>query len=413
MDVAGLDTNLDPEPAAIGADAPLAGINVVEVTMYVQGPVCGLTLASLGADVIKLEQVGTADFMRSFQGAFGVVFDERGQDWMYASLNRNKRAMSLDVMDPAGREVLEALIGEADVFVTNLRASGLARMGLDAETLMAMNPRLVYCRGGGFAIEGDLAEAPCQDTVGMAFGGFMDVTSQGDAPNYPPGSMSDILTGTNMAAGVMAGLVKRSTTGRGCVVETSQTQALLWLQLQSVGIAANLGERVEPFRHDQTTNPLFTVYEAADGWVAVAVLLPPQWPALARIMDLEDQLEDPRFCDFWKVLEHGDELRPALAERFTTRTVGEWVTAMRDADLWVAPVNRLGDLAADPDIRANDYLVDFDDGFIGPPAPFFVDDHRGRRGATAEYGQDTDQILADLGYDEDRVLELRANGAIW
>lgn len=395
------------------AEAPLAGIRVVEVTMYVQGPVCGLALASLGADVIKIEQVGSADYMRSFQAAFGVTFDDRGKEWMYASLNRNKRALTLDFTSEIGRPVFEKLIAEADVFITNLRASGLERMGLDPDTLLAINPRLVYCRGGGFVLEGPLAEAPCQDTVGMAFGGFMDVTSQGEAPNYPPGSMSDILTGTNMASGALAGLVKRSVTGKGCVVGTSQTQSLLWLELQGVGIAANLGQRVEPFRHDQTSNPLFTVYETADGWIAIAALLPPQWPTLAGILEFDHLLDDPRFGDFWKVLDNRDDFRPMMAEKMRTNSTQHWWDLLRAADLWAAPVNALTDLADDEHIRSNDYLVDFDDGFVGPPAPYFVDGHRGERGSAAEYNEHTDEILAELGHDESSILELRASGAIW
>lgn len=397
----------------VESDAPLAGIKVVEVTMYVQGPVCGLALASLGAEVIKIEQVNSADYMRSFQGAFGVTFDERAQEWMYTSLNRNKRALTLDFTSPAGRPILEQLIAEADVFITNLRASGLERMGLDPDTLLAINPRLVYCRGGGFVLEGPLAEAPCQDTVGMAFGGFMDVTSQGDAPNYPPGSMADILTGTNMASGALAGLVKRSVTGKGCVVGTSQTQSLLWLELQSVGIAANLGQRVEPFRHDQTSNPLFTVYETSDGWIAIAALLPPQWPVLAKLLDFEHLMADPRFSGFWEVLENRDDFRPLMAEKMKTNTTRHWWDLLREADLWAAPVNSLGDLAGEENIRANQYLVDFDDGFVAPPAPFFVDGHRGERGLAADYNQHTDEILAELGLDDDAILNLRTEGAIW
>ncbi|MDG2112847.1 MAG: CoA transferase, partial [Actinomycetota bacterium] len=222
----------------VSGDAPLEGVKVVELSMYVQGPVAGLTLAALGADVVKIEQVGKADFIRSFGGVFGVTFDDRGRKWMYSSVNRNKRSIALDIASEAGRPVFERMIEGADVFVTNLRESGLARFGADADTLLEINPRLVYGRGGGFGLDGPLAEELCQDTVGMAYAGFMDAISPSEVPNYPPGSLSDVLTGTNIASGVMAGLVKRATTGKGCVVGTSQTQALLWLQLQSVGVVA-------------------------------------------------------------------------------------------------------------------------------------------------------------------------------
>lgn len=381
--------------------------------MYVQGPVAGLSLASLGADVIKIEQVGRADYMRSFAGAFGVRFDERGQRWIYASLNRNKRSLALDIDAPSGRRVFELLVGKADVFLTNLREPGLVRFGADPDTLLAINPRLVYCRGAGFGMRGPRANDPCQDTVGMAHAGFMDATSPTAIPNYPPGSMSDVLTGTNMAAAVMAGLVKRATTGKGCVVGTSQTQALLWLQLQAAGIVASLGERMERFDPFTTTNPLFTVYPTADGWIAIAVLQLPQYPLVARAVGLGGLLDDPRFATLDDVIANRDEFRPIFAEHLAGDTTAHWWSILRDAGAWVSPVNRLEDLPGDEDIRANDYLVEFDDGFVGPPVPFEVDGFLGVRGLAAEYGEHTDEVLAELGYDDEERLQLRIDGTVW
>jgi crotonobetainyl-CoA:carnitine CoA-transferase CaiB-like acyl-CoA transferase len=321
--------------------------------------------------------------------------------------------LALDITSEAGRPVFEKLVAEADVFITNLRESGLVRYGADSDTLLAINPRLVYCRGAGFGLRGPLAEDLCQDTVGMAYAGFMDTTAPTEVPNYPPGSMSDILTGTNMASGVLAGLVKRATTGRGCVVGTSQTQALLWMQLQAVGVAANLGQRMERFNPDTTTNPLFTVYETADGWIAIAALQAPQWPGIARAVGLEDLLDDPRFESFEAVQENRDDVRPILAGHLRKDTTDHWWQALRHSGAWVSPVNRLEDLAHDENIVANDYLVTFDDGFIGPPSLFEVDGFTGARGLAAEYAEHTDEILAGLGYDDDEILELKAAGAVW
>jgi crotonobetainyl-CoA:carnitine CoA-transferase CaiB-like acyl-CoA transferase len=392
---------------------PLAGIKVVELSMYVQGPVAGLALASLGADVVKIEQVGQADVMRNFHSVFGVVLDDRGRDWVYSSLNRNKKSVALDIVSDIGRPVFHRLIEEADVFVTNLRASGLERFGADPETLHAINPQLVYCRGAGFGMDGPLAEDMCQDTVGMAYAGFMDSTSPSEQPNYPPGSMSDILTGTNMASGVLAGLVKRSTTGKGCVVGTSQTQALLWMQMQAIGIVANTGQKADRFDPLTTSNPLFTVYQTADGWIAIAALREPQWPAIANRIGLEHLLEEERFSGFIKVMKNRDEFRPIFAEHLKSQTTSHWIDALRGCGAWVSPVNRLEDLATDENIIANEYLVTFDDGFVGPPTVFDIDGFKGVRGPTADYSEHTDSVLADLGYDDEAILNLRAEGAIW
>jgi CoA:oxalate CoA-transferase len=393
--------------------APLAGVRVVELSMYVQGPVAGLTLASLGAEVIKIEQVGQADYMRSFGSLFGVRLDDKGREWMYASLNRNKRALALDITSETGRPVFARLVEQADVFISNMREGALTRMGADPATLHAVNPRLVYCRGAGFGTRGPLADDPCQDTVGMAFGGFMDATATSDVPNYPPGSMSDVLTGTNMASGVMAGLVKRATTGKGCVVGTSQVQALLWLQLQGVGLASTFGERLERFAPDATTNPLFTVYQTCDGWIAIAALRPDHWPILTEAIGLEWMLEDPRFTGFGDIIRNRDEFRPLFAAHLRTNSTDHWWQKLRKAGIWVAPVRRLEELAGDEHILANEYLVTYEDGFVGPPVPFEIDDFRGSRGPAAEYSEHTDEILAELGYTEDEIIMLRADSAIW
>lgn len=394
-------------------EAPLAGIKVVELSMYVQGPVAGLTLASMGADVVKIERVGHLDQMRTFQSLFGVDFDDRGREWLYASLNRNKRGIALDIVSDRGRPVFRRLIEQADVFVTNMRADGLVSHGADEETLLAINPNLVYCRGAGFGMRGPMAEDPCQDTVGMAFAGFMDSTAPTEVPNYPPGSMSDILTGTNMASAVMAGLLKRARTGKGCVVGTSQTQSLLWMQLQGVGMASSLGLRMERFTPDKTTNPLFTVYETSDGWLAIAALRRKQWLTIADVVGLEHLLEDPRFATFDDITTNRDEFRPIFAAHLATKPTDHWWELLRGADIWVAPVNRLEDLAGNDHIVANEYLVTYDDGFVGPSAPFEVDDWTGARGSAASYGQHTDDVLGELGYNEDEILSLKATDTIW
>lgn len=394
-------------------EGPLAGVKVVELSMYVQGPVAGLTLASIGADVVKIEQVGKADLMRGFRSAFGVTFDDRGREWMYASLNRNKRALALDISSEAGRPVFERLIEQADVFVTNLRQAGLARVGADPDTLLKINPRLVYCRGAGFGMRGPMADDPCQDTVGMAYAGFMDSTAPTEVPNYPPGSMSDILTGTNMAAAVMAGLLKRSKTGKGCVVGTSQTQALLWLQLQAVGVAANMGTRMERFDPNSSANPLFTVYRTSDGWVAIAAIQASHWPIIARAVDRADLLEDPRFAEFSSVIANRAAFRPIFAAHLATQPTAYWWRVLREAGAWVAPVNRLEDLPHDEGIVANDYLTTFDDGFVGPPTPFEIDGFPGVRGLAAAYGEHSAEILAELGFTDEEVVQLRLAQAIW
>ncbi len=398
------------DEAATGG--PLRGMRVVEITKYVQGPVAGMVLGSLGAEVTKIELVGQADFMRSAAMLHGVLLDERGKAWLYAAVNRGKRALALDITSDAGRAIFGQLIERADVFVTNLRDRGLAAMGADPDTLLGINPRLIYAQGGGLGPRGPLAAEPCQDTIGMAYSGFMDHTSPTDTPNYPPGSMSDVLTGSNIAYAVMAALIERQTTGTGGVVRTSQLQTMLWMQLLSAGMMASLGQRMPRFVRQEAT-PLYSVYPTADGWIAIAAIHVHHWPPLARTLGLEHLLEDPRFARFEDIEPNKAALAEIFESAFPQRNTADWCTRLRQAGVWCSPVNRVEDLPQDPQILENEYLATFPDGFVATPAPFEVNGWTGARGVAAEYGEHTDEILQELGYDEDQRTELRVTGTIW
>jgi crotonobetainyl-CoA:carnitine CoA-transferase CaiB-like acyl-CoA transferase len=309
--------------------------------------------------------------------------------------------------------VLHRLVSSADVFVTNLREDALARLGLDPATLCELNPRLVYAKGGGFSASGPLAGLPCQDTVGMAYGGLMDLTSSTGEPNYPPGALSDVLTGTMLASAVMAGLVQRATTGRGGVVGATQTQSLLWLQLLPVGMAGSIGATMPRFSPAEPANPLFHVYPAADGWISIACIMPSQWPPAARALGLEHLLQDERFATWGGVLANAKELAAIIASTTVHRTKAEWWTVLREHDVWSAPVNGMHDVVVDEHLRHDAYLPEYPDGFVAPRAPFEVGDWRQTTATAASYGQHTDEVLTELGLAEDELEALRVEGTIW
>lgn len=392
---------------------PLHGVRVIEVSMYVQGPVAGMTLAGLGADVVKIEQVGRDDYMRAATSLYGVPLDDRGRDWLWAALNRGKRTAAVDLTTEAGLRLLYRLVADADVFLSNLREDALARFGLDPDTLCGLNPRLIYAKGGGFTASGPLSGLPCQDTVGMAYGGLMDLTSSTGEPNYPPGALSDVLTGTMLASAVMAGLVQRGVTGTGSVVGATQTQSLLWMQLLPVGMAGSIGATMPRFSAAEPANALFHVYPASDGWISIACIAPGHWPPAARALGLEHLLDDDRFRTWDDVLANSTELAAIIAAVTPKRTKAEWWDVMRQHDVWSAPVNTTHDLVADDHLRHDAYLPTYPDGFVAPRAPFEVGDWRPVDGTAATYGQHTDEVLTELGLGADEVEELRVNGTIW
>jgi crotonobetainyl-CoA:carnitine CoA-transferase CaiB-like acyl-CoA transferase len=319
--------------------------------------------------------------------------------------------MTLDVTSERGRAIFHQLIASADVFLTNLRDRGLRAIGADLDTLLEVNPALVYAQGGGLGPLGPLAHDPCQDTVGMAFSGFMDLTSPTGDPNYPPGSLSDVLTGTNLASAVMAGLLQARATGRGGLVRSTQVQSLLWLQMLPVGMLASLGLRMPRFVRDQAT-PMYSAYRTQDGWMAIAAIHAHQWPPLAQALGLEHLLDDERF-EFARLEENKTALVPHLEAAFSQRTTAEWHESLRAAGVWCSPVNRLEDLPGNEQVLANDYLVPFPDGFAATPLPFEVNGWPGVRGTAAGYNAQTEEILEELGYDHDQRTDLRAQSVIW
>jgi len=392
--------------------APLAGLRVLEISAYVQGPVAGLILASLGADVVKVEQVGRSDVMRNLASMHGVEFDERGKQWVYSTLNRGKRSVALDITSTRGKELLRSLIGESDVFVTNLRAGELTKLGVNYEVVHELNPSLVYGQGGGFGFAGDMAGNACQDTSAMAYAGFMDTTSPNDEPNYPSGALGDVLSGSNLAAAILAGLARRGITGTGSLARTSQLQSLLWLQLLPVGMAASLGQRMEKFSRSES-NPLYSVHQTRDGWISVAAINQRHWDNLAEVLGRSDLLEDERFTKILSAEQHSRELFDELAPVIRTRTTSEWWHVFREAGVWSAPVNRIEDIPDDVQVRANDFVVDFPDGFTGVPLPFHVDGWHDPGTVAAEYGQHTDAVLTELGLTPEEIMELRVDGTVW
>ncbi|MEZ5411612.1 MAG: CoA transferase [Acidimicrobiales bacterium] len=391
----------------------MAGLKVVEISVYAQGPIAGLILANQGADVTKIEPVGSQDPFRTYAGMYGIQLDQAGADWIFALLNRGKRCIALDVASEPGRPVFHRLIEQADVFLTNLRGPAVDRLGADPDTLLAVNPRLVYARGAGFGFHGEIANDPCQDTVGMAYSGFMDAVSTTEEPHYPPGALSDVATGTNLASAIMTGLVKRSLTGKGCVVGTSQVQTMMWLQTFGIGFAANLGQRMARFDLRSAASPLLSVYQTADGWISIGAVLDEQWRHVAHTMGLAHLLDDPRFATLTDVINHNAEAVPILAERFREGATEHWWQLFRQAGIWVSPVRRYDELPTDAHILANGYVATFPDGSVAVPVPYEVDGFQGTRSVASAYSADTDEVLAGLGLGDDDRIALRAANAIW
>ncbi len=395
---------------------PLSGVQVIDLTIWIQGPLSGALLADLGADVIKVETADGGDFSRNLlvtSPAAGGSVDAASMLW--ALCNRNKRAITLDLHKEAARPIFRRLVEQADVLVTNLHPDTLDRFEVDEASIRRLNPRIVYARAAGFGQDGPWARDPCQDTVGMAYSGFMYTSSSSnDVPYYPPGSLSDVISGTTLAFGILAALMERTRTGEGQSVSASQLQSMMWIQLQNLATVATLGRPVKAFDRTGPRNPVFNVFPCGDGtWIAIAVLLDKHWPVFCEAVGLEHLCKDAHFADAKSRRENAAELVRLVETRLATAPRGHWVEQIRARGLWVAPVNRLEDLVDDEQVRANGYLTELDDGWVMPNMPFTLKGYEPGRRAAPGYGADTETVLKEIGLSDEEILALRIDGAIF
>src|SRR5229473_8567053 len=290
---------------------PLHGIRVIDLTIWVQGPTASMVLADLGAEVIKVEKPGQGDFSRGVQSLFGrPQFLPDGRNLMYEVANRNKKSISVDLRRSEGQQVLYRLAKQSDVLVTNLHPSALREFKVDRETMLEINPQLIYAHATGFGPRGPHAEDPCQDTVGMARSGIMFNTPAADgSPVYLTGALSDILSGTMLGFGVLAALLARERSGVSQAVWSSQLSAMMWMQYYNVAQYANMGADFEPYDRATVANQLMNLYRCADGqWIACGLFVTQRfWPEFCAVMGLTEREHDPRFASDEKRAAHRKE----------------------------------------------------------------------------------------------------------
>ncbi len=381
---------------------PLDGVRVVEMGVWVAGPAAGGILADWGADVIKIEPLA-GDPARAFGKLLGGDMDANPP---FELDNRSKRSVVLDVTTEGGRAAAVSLIATADVFLTNIRPAALERIGLDPDTLLAADERLVYALITGFGLEGPDADRAAYDIAAYwARSGIADLlTSPGEDPPFQRGGMGDHTVAMTGAAMVCAALVGRQTTGRGQLVTTS----LLRQGAYTVGFDLNVylmwGREIAIGRRQTMGNPAMNNYVAGDGrrfWI-VGLDGERHWPPLARAVEHPEWLEEGHaYSTPLGRFQHAAELIAGLDEIFATRALAEWAEVFAaDPEFFWAPVNSLDDLMADPQFHASGGLVQVPDGgssttmlatpvdFHGTPA--------GPRATAPALGEHTEEVLAEL-----------------
>ena len=391
---------------------PLAGIRVLEATTTWAGPMCAAVLGDFGADVIKVE-IPTGDISRA------VLPKLPGSDTtvMHATVNRNKRALSLDVRKDKGREIFHSLVAQTDIVVENFKSGTMDGYGLGYEDLAKIKPDLVYVSITGWGQFGPNHEATAYDPLAQASSGFMSVTGTPDGPPTKAGTyLADDLGGLHGALGAMAALRHRDRTGEGQHVDVSLQDALLF---QSNGLPTLGAMGVEPERTGNQFGAAApaSVFDCKDGAVYTGVLLDAHWRALAPVIGQADLADHVSFATREERLANREACNVMLQNWLEERTREEAITALREAGLPIAPVNTYGQAARDPHVLERDMLQDMElhDGITAPivgPAVKFSRTPTRVRTRAPEIGEHNAEILEAIGLDEDAQRMLLSSGVI-
>jgi crotonobetainyl-CoA:carnitine CoA-transferase CaiB-like acyl-CoA transferase len=398
---------------------PLEGIRVLEVAMYGFVPTAGAVLAEWGADVTKVEHAVTGDPQRGLR-QIGALVVEGEPNPNVDNSNRGKRSIGLDISVPEGREVLYELTRSADVFLTSFLPDARTKFGIDVNDIRAINPKIIYARGSAFGPRGPESDKGGYDMTAFwcRAGAAATVTPPGTEGmiSLPGPAYGDTISGTNLAGGVAAALLKRERTGEPSVIDVSLLGSGIWAMGHTIALTKHLGQRLvapPPSANRSPSNPLVGLYTTADNRYISFVMMQPTkfWADVCRHMDLPELADDPRFATAESIAANTTEAAEIFAKAMATRTLAEWSDRFSTlAGPW-APVQDTLQVAQDVQVRANEYLVQAGElELVANPVQFDVTPPDA--GPAPKFAEQTDEILEGLGLDWDRIIELKTRGAV-
>ena len=402
---------------------PLEGIRVLDWTQWQMGTVASAMLADLGAEVIHIEDRERGDPGRGMRAAGGAGLDlPAGRNAYFEYVNHNKKGIAVNFKKEEGKEIVYRLVRNSDIFVHNFRQGVPERLGLGYDTLSQYNPKLIYAALSGYGPKGPEAQEPAFDYLGLARSGMMTLVGVPDMP--PPGFSGGIADqmGAIMAAyGMLAALLARERLGIGQKIDVSHLGSMMALEGLAIAFRLFTGRDMPRKNRPKEANPLWNHYLCADGkWIVLGMLQADRyWPAVCKGLGIEHLEKDPRFENMDKRKENSEELISMMDKVFITKSSKEWMTRLKEAgDVVCTPVQTTSDLLDDPQVWANEYLIEFDHSvlgsmkFMGLPIQFSKTSGAARPEAP-EFGQHTEEVLIEVGgYSWDEIVALKEKEAI-
>ena len=391
---------------------PLAGLKVLELAQIMAGPTCGLLLADLGADVIKVERIPGGDDTRAMNRP-----SVNGESAAFMAMNRNKRGIALNLKMPAAVEALKRMVAQADVLTENYRKGAMDKLGLGYEALKSVNPRLIYCSISGYGRTGPYAGKGGFDLVAQGMSGLMAITGEpGGAPVKSGPPTCDINAGILGALGVVAAYVHRLKTGVGQLVDTSLYEAGVQQTYWHSAIYFATGVAPAPSGSAHILSAPYQAFRAEDGWLTIGGANQANWERLVRVLAAPEWLQDERFRTNADRMKHLDALVPLMNAKLKTRRVHEWIQLLEAEGVPCGPIQSIGDMVEHPQTRARQMVVELEHPragrtrALGLPVKLSATTGGVTRPAPL-LGQHTREVMREFGFSEAEVDALLASGA--
>ena len=393
---------------------PIAGVRVLELAQIMAGPACGLMLADLGAEIIKIEKTAGGDDTRKF-----LPPDINGESAAFMMMNRNKKGLALNLKEQEGINIFKKMVEQSDVVIENFRKGTLEKLGIGYEDLKKINPKIILCEISGYGRTGPYADKGGFDLVAQGMSGLMSIT--GESSDKPPmkvgAPLTDITAGILGATGVLAALINRDKTGKGQRVDTSLYEAGIVHTYWQSAIAGATGKSPGPLGSAHPLTAPYQAFKTKDNWITIGASNQNNWMNLLNAIERVDLQEDDRFKDNNSRMKNLEALAPILQEELLKKTSNEWIKIFDEKGLPCGPINSITEMHNDPHTLDRKMVIEVDNKkagkskAIGMPIKFSDTNANTEIGAP-NFGQHTDEILIQFGYSAEQIKDYKDKGIV-